>query len=204
MDLPRAVREAADVSAVNQLVLKERESRDLWRWDDLRDCYHPDGIVHVSWFRGSAADFVKGSIDMASRLVNRHRLSPVHAVVTGNRAVATLSAIVEIPTRLQDIEMTLMIYSRFVYRAERRDESWRLFSFDAIYLRDDLLPAIPGHTITIDPRELQAFRPSYRLLAYVLSKKGYTIGSDLPGEDKPETVRALMDEVSGWAGVKSD
>ena len=42
MDLPQAVHDASDVLAVTQLVLKERQSRDLGRWDDMRDCFHPD------------------------------------------------------------------------------------------------------------------------------------------------------------------
>jgi len=202
MNLPKAVRDAADVSAIMQLVLKERESRDLGRWDDMRDCFHPDAQVRVSWFSGSADDFIKGSIDMAGRMVNRHRLAPIHVVLSGNRAVATLSAIVEIPTRLQDIDMMLLIYARFVYRAEKRDDHWRIFSFDAIYLRDELTPAIPGNSIFIDPSELQAFRPTYRLLSYVLNKRGYTIAADLPGEDQPDTVQILMRDVFNWAGIK--
>jgi hypothetical protein len=74
--------------------------------------------------------------------------------------------------------------------------------FDAIYLRDELTPAIPGRSITLDPAELQTYRPSYRLVAYVLSKQGYTIAPDLPGEDLPETVQALMQEIFNWAGIK--
>lgn len=202
MNLPKAVRDAADVSAIMQLVLKERESRDLGRWDDMRECFHPDAQVRVSWFSGSADDFIKGSIDMAGRMVNRHRLAPIHVMLSGNRAVATLSAIVEIPTRLQDIDMMLLIYARFVYRAEKRDDHWRIFSFDAIYLRDELTPAIPGNSIFIDPSELQAFRPTYRLLSYVLNKRGYTIAADLPGEDQPDTVQILMRDVFNWAGIK--
>ena len=129
----------------------------------------------MSWFRGNGADFVQGSIDMARRnVLAKHRLSPIHVVLSGHRAVATMSAIIEIPARLQDIEMNLLSYTRFVYRAERREDQWRVFSFDAIYVRDELLPAIPGHSISIDPRELQAFRPTYRLLSYVLSQQGYT------------------------------
>jgi SnoaL-like domain len=202
MNLPQALYDAADVSAVTQLILKERESRDLGRWNDMRDCFHPDAQVRVSWFRGSAEDFIKASIDMASRMVNRHRLAPIHVVLSGNRAVATLSAIVEIPTRLEEVDMMLLIYARFVYRAEKRRDEWRILSFDAIYLRDELTPAISGHTISIDVRELQAFRPTYRLLSYVLSKHGYTIAPDLPGEDRPETVQLLMHEVFAWLGTK--
>jgi hypothetical protein len=202
MNLPQEVREAADVAAVTQLILKERQSRDLGLWDDMRDCFHPDSLVRVSWFRGSGEDFVQGSIDMASRMVNRHRLSPIHVTVSGARAIATLSAIVDIPTQLGGTEMNLSIYSRFVYRTERREERWRIFGFDAIYLRDELAPAVPGRSISIDPKELESFRPSYRLLSYVLGQRGYTIASDLPGEDKPETVRALMREIYSWAGVR--
>jgi hypothetical protein len=199
----QAIQNAADVSAVTQLILTERETRDVHRWDEMRDCYHPDSRVRVSWFNGTGADFVKGSIDMAGRVVTRHRLSPIRVVVSGDRAVATLAAIVEIPVRLQDVEMVLLIYCRMVYRAERRDERWRIFSFDAIYLRDELTPAIPGRSISIDAAELKWPRQSYRLVAYVLGKQGYRIADNLPGEDRPETVRALMDEIFAWAGLKA-
>ena len=199
MDLPQAVYEAANVSAVIQLILKERESRDLGRWDEMRACFHSDAQVRVSWFHGSAADFVKGSIDMAARMVNRHRLSPIHVELSDERAIATFSAIVEIPTKLNETEMTLLIYARFVYRAEKRHDQWGIAYFDSIYLRDELTAGVPGRSISIDPQDLRQFRTSYRLLSYVLSQHGYTIRSDLPGEDQPDTVRALMGEVFKWA-----
>jgi hypothetical protein len=202
MNLPQDVREATDVSAVTQLILKERQSRDLGLWDDMRDCFHADSQVRVSWFRGSGEEFVLGSIDMASRMVNRHRLSPIQVTLLGTRAIAMLSAIVDIPAKLGKVEMNLSIYSRFIYRTEKREERWHIFSFDAIYLRDEVAPAVPGRSISIDPKELESFRPSYRLLSYVVSRYGYTIASDLPGEDRPETVRALMREIYSWAGAK--
>ena len=202
MNLPLELREAADVIAITQLILKERQSRDLGLWDDMRDCFHPDSRVRVSWFHGSGEDFVLGSIGMASRMVNRHRLSAIQVTLSGTRAIATLSAIVDIPVRLREAEMNLSIYSRFVYRTEKREERWRIFGFDAVYLRDELTPAVPGCSISIDPEELDTFRPSYRLLSYVLSRHGYAIATDLPGEDQPETVRALMGEIYSWAGAK--
>jgi hypothetical protein len=205
VDLPQPVRDAADISAITQLILKERESRDLGRWDDMRACFHPESQIRISWFRGNGADFVNGSIDMARRnVLAKHRLSPIRVVLSGDRAVCTMSAIIEIPVQLQGTAMNLLSYARFVYRAERREDRWRIFSFDAIYLRDELTPAIPGHSIFIDPGELRQFRPTYRLLSYVLSKQDYTIDSDLAGEDRPESVHALMGKVFDWAGVKSE
>jgi SnoaL-like domain len=201
MSLPLAVCDAADVSAVTQLILRERDSRDLGRWDEMRTCYHPDAQVRVSWFHGSATDFIKGSIDMASRMVNRHRLSPIRVELSDKRAFASFAAIVEIPTKLHEIEMVLLIYARFIYRAEKRNNQWKVVHFDSVYLRDELTAAIPGRFVSIDPHELKEFRTSYRLLSYVLSQHGYTIRSDLPGEDRPETVQALMREVFTWAGT---
>jgi hypothetical protein len=205
VDLPQAVRDAADTSAITQLILKERESRDLGRWDDMRDCFHPDSEIRISWFRGNGADFVTGSIDMARRnVLAKHRLSPIRVTLSGDRAVCTMSAIIEIPVALKATAMNLLSYTRFVYRAERREGTWRIVSFDAVYLRDELTPAVPGHSIVIDPNELKLFRPSYRLLSYVLSQQGYAVDPDLAGEDRPDSIRALMRGIFTWAGLKSD
>jgi SnoaL-like domain len=209
VDLPQAVRDAAETSAITQLILKERESRDLGRWEDLRDCFHADSQIRISWFRGNGADFVKRSIDMARRnVLAKHRLSPIRVVLACERAVATMSAIIEIPVELEGAAMNLLSYTRFVYRAGRREGTWRIFSFDAIYLRDELTPAIPGHSIAIDPDELRPFRPAYRLLSYVLSKQGYAADTELAGDDRPGSVGALMRGIFAWAGigpgVKSD
>lgn len=199
-----AVRETVDISTISQLILKERESRDLGRWNDLRDCYHGDADIHVSWFRGDPDGFVAGSIDMARRQVlAKHRLSPIRVVLAGDRAIATMNAIIEIPSTIDGVEMNLLSYVRFVYRAERRDGVWRLYSFTAIYVRDELTPAIPGHSVTIDPGVLQPFRRTYRMLSYVLSRGGYEVDGGLAGEDRPDLVQALMHEVFGWAGLQA-
>ncbi len=199
--IPADIQQAADITHITQLILTERESRDTGQWDHMRDCFHPDSIVRISWFNGSGPDFVEGSIDMARRgMLARHRLGPVRVRLNGDRAVATLAAIIDIPMLVEGVDLVLSAHSRFVYRAERRACRWRLFSFEAIYLRDEFTPAILGQTIEIDPEEMQGFRPSYRNLSYSLARTGYEVNSALPGEDRPETVARLMDEVNHWAG----
>src|ERR1019366_3449309 len=90
-ELPKFVLDAADTSAITQLILRERESRDLGLWDQMRKCFHGDSIVRLSWFYGSGGDFVAGSIDMARRKVfAKHRLSPIRVVLSGDRAIASL------------------------------------------------------------------------------------------------------------------
>ena len=196
---PQNILDSADISAVTQLILRERESRDLGDWDAMRDCFHPDSQVRISWFNGSGAEFVDGSIDMARRgMLAKHRLAPIRVRLAGDRALASLSAIIDIPQSVNGVEMVLSAYGRFIYRAERRDGVWRLLSFDCIYMRDELTAAIPGQTLSIDPAEVAGLRPSYRNLAWCLIKTGYEVDPDLPGEDRPETVQKIMDEVHAW------
>jgi len=64
--------------------------------------------------------------------------------------------------------------------------------------------SVKGWTGQIDPNELKLFRPSYRLLSYVLSQQGYAVDPDLAGEDRPDSIRALMRGIFTWAGLKSD
>lgn len=197
--LPQHVLDSADITAVSQLVLRERESRDLGNWDAMHDCFHPDSTVTISWFQGSGPDFVEGSIDMAKRgMLAKHRLAPVLVTLAGDRAQASLTAIIDIPRKIDGVEMVLSAHGRFIYRAERREDVWRLYSFNCIYMRDELTAAIPGQGISIPPAEVRGLRPSYRNLAWCLIKTGYDVDPDLPGEDRPETVKNILDEIHAW------
>jgi hypothetical protein len=202
-EVPKEVMESADVTAITQLILRERESRDLGRWERMRGCFWPESLVRVSWFRGSGADFVTGSIDMARRkILAKHRLAPILVTLAGDRAIASLTAIIDLPVTLEGVEWTLSTHSRFLYRVERREGRWGICGFDAIYMRDELTPAIPGQSISIDASAVKGFRASYRMLSYYLSSQGYEVDSNLPGEDRPDLVEALNQEIYGWAGLK--
>lgn len=201
--IPQAILESADITAITQLVVRERESRDLGLWERMRGCFWPDSHIRVSWFRGNGADFVTGSIDMAKRGVPaKHRLGPIHVALNGNRAVATLSGIIDLPVKINGVEGALSSYTRFLYRTEKRDSRWGIISFDAIYVRDEIVPAIPGQIISIDPDELDHLRRTYRLLWYYLKTQGYAIDPLLAGEDRPELVTALNQELFSWAGLE--
>jgi hypothetical protein len=203
-DIPRHVLDAADISAVTQLILTERESRDLGQWDRMRNCFHPDSLVRISWFTGTGYDFVTASIEMAQRKVlAKHRLGPVLVRLAAERAVASLSGIVDIPITLEGVEAQLSSHVRFLYRAERRAARWRIFGFDAIYLRDELTPSILGQSLPVTPADVSGFRRSYRMLSYVLTRQGYRVNPDLAGEDRPESAAALMAELYRWAGLES-
>lgn len=194
--------EATDITAITQLVVRERESRDLCCWKRMADCFHEDATVDISWFKGSGKEFVEASRGMFERGMRaKHRLGPVLVTLNGDRAVATLSAIIDIPEEIDGVEMTLSAHCLMVYRVEKRDGGWGLMSFGAIYRRDEFVPAIPGQPVSFPVELMQKFRPSYRNLSYSLELAGYDVNNDLPGEDRPETVAAVMAEIFGWAGL---
>ncbi|MEY2853607.1 MAG: hypothetical protein RL030_739 [Pseudomonadota bacterium] len=200
---PDAISLAAHVSAITQLVLAERECRDMGRWDRMKACFHADSVVRISWFNGNGHDFVDGSRDMARRgTLAKHRLGPVSVRVAGHRAVATLAAAIEIPVELQGVSAQLSSHARFFYRVEYRNGAWGLSSFEVFYIRDELAPQVPGEVVPVKAAELTGYRQSYRFLAHVLARNGFTVGDDLAGEDKPETVEALCREIYGWAGLE--
>jgi hypothetical protein len=200
--LPQAILEAADVSAVSQLVLRERLSRDLGLWEQMRNCFHEDSVVRISWINASGPDFVRRSKEMAERNVKAsHRLGPILVTLAGDRAIAQFAGIIDIPFTLKGIEVMMSGHSRFVLRAERREHVWRLSGFDAIYLRDEITPLIPGQIVVVDPEAVKSFRPSYRLLSYCLASGGFPVRNDLAGVDRPDLVDALTSEIYSWAGL---
>ena len=173
------------------------------RWKTMRDCFHADALIRISWITGNAEEFVNGSIDMAKRgVLAKHRLGPILVHRNADRAIATLGGIIDIPVKLEGVEGQLSSHARFYFRVERRERRWRLSGFEAVYMRDELVPCVPGQSIAIAPSELAGFRASYRLLSYLLTRNAYRVNSDLPGEDRPASVQALETEVFGWAGLK--
>lgn len=200
--LHQAILDAADISAVSQLVLRERYSRDLGLWEQMRDCFHEDSTVRLSWINASGAEFVRRSEEMAKRDVNvAHKVSPILVALSGQRAIAQFTGAIRIPFTLNGIEVIVSSYSLFLFRAERREQTWRLSAFDMIYQYDEMATVTPSQAITIDPAVLKSFRSSYRLLSYCLTAGGFPVRNDLAGIDRPDLVEALMREIYGWAGL---
>ena len=56
----------------------------------MRECFHPDSLIRVSWFSGNGAEFVAGSIDMPQKGMSaKRRLGPALVRLSGNRGAAT-------------------------------------------------------------------------------------------------------------------
>lgn len=201
--IPQAVLHAADVSIISQLVLLERESRDMQRWQRLRGCYHAHSRVRFEWCSGSGDEYVDASIEMARKGVQaQHRLGPPLVRIKQGRAVASVSAILSIPEKLGNTEVRVQAYSLLMYRIEKRDGRWAITYLDPIYLHDEMVSALPGAPLPQLPDEIAQHRASYRMLSYFMALKGYQVSSEIAGFDKPETVTRLNAEVFSWADIE--
>ncbi|MDC0598306.1 nuclear transport factor 2 family protein [Gammaproteobacteria bacterium] len=195
--------DAADTTAITQLIIRERESRDLCFWDRMLDCFHSDSRVNITWFQGTGPDFVEASKGMVERgMLAKHRLGPILVTLNTDRAVASLSAIIDVPTLIDDVELMLSAHCLMFYGVEKRANNWRIASFEGIYRRDEFTPAILGQTVAIPADIIKNFRPSYRNLSYSLHLHGYAVDPDLPGEDRPESVQKATKALFQWAGIE--
>ena len=144
----------------------------------MRDCFHDDSVVRISWINASGPEFVRRSKEMVEQNVQAsHRLGPIFVTLAGDRAIAQLAAIIDIPFTLNGTEVVTSCHHRLLLRAERRESALRLSGFDAVYLRDEIAPVIPGQTVAVDPEAVKAFRPSYRLLSYTPKMSGTRMNS---------------------------
>ena len=129
-----------------------------------------------------------------------HRLCPPVVHLKADRAVVEASAAIEVRAELGSVQVDLTSYTRLLYRA-RKSDTWRIMSLDCIYQRDTLQPTLPGAAPHLDPERLARYRAPYRMLAYHLDSRGYPVSDDLYGDDRPQTLSALYDEVFAWLGT---
>ncbi|OCC13816.1 nuclear transport factor 2 family protein [Streptomyces sp. PTY087I2] len=188
-----------DIDAITQTVLRERQGRDRGWWDEMRACYWPDSTVSLSWYQGDGPGFVDASEAMAGRGdVSVHRLSPPAVRIEGDRAFAEMPAAIEVRTIIDGVTADLTSRTRVLYRLERRDGRWGIVALDCVYERDTLAPAVPGEPLTVRPADLAPYRASYAVLAWHLDRRGYRVGDDLLGDDRPERTAAFYAETWEW------
>jgi hypothetical protein len=193
---------ATDITYITQLIVRERDSRDMGFWNRMLGCFHPDALIDISWIRGNPQQFVNGSKDMAARgMKATHRLGPVLVTLHGDKAVATVVGSIDIPTVLEGKHFHLSAHCQMLYQVEKRAGEWRILDFTAIYRRDELTPMVLGQIVTIPQDLFDRFRAPYRHLAWSQHLLGYNVNMDLPGIDRPETVRAIYHNHYDWLGL---
>ena len=192
-----------DAFAVSQLLLRERLARELHNYDEEEACYYPDAPVEVSWFKGTAADFVEAGRKTSAAGDNIDSayfdsLSPASILVHNDRAIADSACAIHTFLPLNGVEASMTSFTRLLSRARKSQGEWRIAGMQAIYIRDQLEPCNPAEIPKIDLAKLNQYRRSYRHLSYALEANGRPLRDDLPGVDRPLLVSALRAADRKW------
>lgn len=193
-----------DKLQIGELVRLERFYRDRGMWDELAACYAEDARIRTTWFQGNGAEFAAASREMAERgRHSLHPITPVHVRVNGDRAL--VESIAEILNRstIDGVEVDMTMHCRFFSRVVRTEAGWRLASFDGIYHRDSIAPVNPGDALPLDWEELRGLRPSYRIWAWSIRRRGYEVGQEELGDDRPDLLAPFYREAEEWLAGRS-
>ncbi|MFP5597785.1 nuclear transport factor 2 family protein [Kluyvera sp. 142486] len=171
--------------------------RDLGEWAQLRDLFHPDGTIEITWFEGLAGDFVDGSMRMgASDLRTKHLITLPRITFNADGNKATLETNAVIIAENVKLNIGCECHNRFFDLAEKRDGVWKLFHRQSIY--DMGTFTFPQGCVEIVQKDVARYPREYAPLAYLLEKSGFplgrvfaTRGSELEAKMKAEGQRWL-------------
>ena len=199
MRAERTEQELADRQAICELVRMERFWRDRGEWERLAECYTEDSRVRTTWFHGTGREFAEASREMAQRgRHSLHLIAPTHVRVNGDRALVESQGEIHNRGSIDGVEVDSIMYCRFFSRVRRTERGWQLASFDGIYHKDVIAPVNPGERVPIEWERLRHLRPSYRIWAYMISLRGYEIGPDELGDDRPDLLGPFYAAADAW------
>lgn len=159
--------------------------RDQGRWDELRDLFHPDASIHVSWYSGPIDGFIEKSAQMATAsasAVSKHTIGASRVTIAGSRAISDTDITLLIRTKLGPIEADVTSYLRFFDRFERRDDGvWRVLSRKGIYEKDRIDPVAPSLLFPLIYKlaRFNRFPRAYRHLAAGLARNGRSLATPI-------------------------
>ena len=98
---------------------------------------------------------------------------------------------------VEAVECDVICTGRFVDFLERRDGRWGIVLRQPIYESDRIIAVDPTAPPTLDRALLESFPVGYRHLAYLQTRNGFAVKTDMPGLTGPE-VEALYRSGAGW------
>ncbi len=174
--------------------------RDSGDWERFRTVWAEEGWMMATWFQGSAADFIKVSVEGWNKGVSiLHFLGGMSIEVKEKRAIAqtkmTISQRAKVEEHLVDVVCTGRFYDFF----EERGGRWVIVLRQPIYEKDrmDVIDPDPANPLLLDQALLAQFPEGYRHLAYLQTMIGYKVKKDMPGLKGAE-VEALYARGKKW------
>ena len=181
---------AAEQRAIRDLVENWAVWRDARLWDRFRTVWHADGRMMATWFQGGFEDFIKVNDEGWARGVRiLHFLGGSSIDVAGQRAIAQTKMTISQRAAVEGVICDVVCSGRLYDFFEKRDGRWGLVLRQPIYEKDRLDPVDPAAKLALDPDLLARFPEGYRHLAYLQTKIGYQVKTDMPGIEGPELER---------------
>lgn len=178
--------------------------RDAGMFDRLLPLWHDDGRMMTTWAQVTAQAFVERSrAAFASGAQVHHVHSGCHVDVAGERAIAQTKMSIMQRGVIDGVECDATCDGRFYDFFERRDGAWKIVLRQPIYERDRLDPVPPGAALDLDPALLDQFPQGYRHLAYLQTRLGMQVKTDMPGTRGPE-IDALYAAGRVWLQGEGD
>jgi hypothetical protein len=190
--------EAEDRRAIRDLVENWAVWRDARMWDRFRTVWHDDGRMMATWFQGTAEEFIKVSQEGYDRGVRiLHFLGGSSVGIAGARGIAQTKMTISQRASVDGVVCDVVCTGRFYDFFEKRNDRWGLVLRQPIYEKDRLDPVDPAAELQLDRNLLAQFPEGYRHLAYLQTRIGYKVKTDMPGLDGPQ-VAALYRRGEGW------
>ena len=180
-------RDTADRLAIRDLVENWALWRDARLWDRFRTVWHKEGRMMATWTQGTVEEFIKMSDEGWARGMKfLHFLGGSSIDVKGKRAIAQTKMTISQRAPIEGVICDVVCTGRFYDFLEKRKGRWGLVLRQPIYERDRLNPVDPAATLSLDQKLLNSFPEGYRHLAYMQTRVGYKVKTDMPGMEGPE------------------
>ena len=176
-----------DKRVIRELVENWAVWRDARLWDRFRTVWHADGRMMATWFQGSYEEFIKANQEGWARGVRiPHFLGGSVIDIARPRAVAQTKMMISQRAPVDGVVCDVVCIGQFYDFFERRDNRWGLVLRRLAYEKDRRDPVDPSAKLALDRDLLKQFPEGYRHLAYLQTKIGYKVRTDLPGLEGPD------------------
>lgn len=172
--------------------------RDSGQWEKFKTVWHSDGVMMATWFQGHFEEFIKVSIEGWNKGVSiLHFLGGCSVELKGDRAIAQTKMTITQRGPVDGVMCDVVCTGRFYDFMEKREGRWGVVLRQPIYEKDRLNPLDPASHLALDQDLLNQFPEGYRHLAYIQTKLGFTVKTDMP-QLKGPAVEALYQRGQDW------
>jgi hypothetical protein len=187
-----------DKLAIREIVENWVLYRDAGDWERFATVWHADGWMIATWFQGPAKDFIEASRKLLDQGANiLHQLGGWCCDIAGTRAISQVKMTIHQRAAVDGILVDVVCLGRFYDFFEKRDGRWGFVRRQPIYEKDRLDPVDPSAILKLDATLLHRFPEGYRHLAYLQTKNGFQVKTDLPGL-RGDAVEKLYAEGKAW------